>query len=229
MTLAIFDLDNTLIAGDSDYLWGQYLVSAGAVDPERFTREHDRFYQEYLDGSLDIQEFLRFQLAPLAENDPERLEEWRQDFIESRIKPILLPRAVELVEEHRTMGRTLLIVTATNRFITEPIARLFGIAHLIATEPEVRDGRYTGQVSGVPSYAEGKVERLNEWIANHGETLAGSWFYSDSHNDLPLLERVEHPIAVDPDPVLDREAENRAWPVISLRKDPPGTAGTADS
>ena len=217
MSLAIFDLDNTLIGGDSDYLWGQYLSEIGAVDSERYRREHDRFYDEYLRGVLDIYEFLRFQLEPLKHNSQETLHRWRRRFVEEKIRPLLLPKAVDLLDRHRRAGDTLLIITATNRFITEPIAEALGVEHLIATEPEFTNGRYTGEVTGLPSYAAGKVERLRAWMAEFGAGLEDSWFYSDSHNDLPLLEIVTHPVAVDPDQVLRKESLKRNWPVISLR------------
>ncbi len=218
MPLALFDLDNTLLAGDSDYLWGQFLVERGIVDGEFYEKENQRFYDQYLEGSLNIMEFLAFQLQPLATHPRTRLEAWRTEFLQQKIEPILLPAARELVEEHRHRGDTPVIITATNRFITEPIARRYGVEHLIATEPEMIDGEYTGGVSGTPCFREGKVERLQDWLQTHGETLAGSSFYSDSHNDLPLLERVERPVAVDPDERLRQEARRRGWPVTSLRK-----------
>ncbi|HHO68584.1 MAG TPA: HAD family hydrolase [Gammaproteobacteria bacterium] len=217
MPLALFDLDNTLLAGDSDYLWGQFLVERGIVDGEFYEKENQRFYEQYLEGSLNIMEFLAFQLQPLAAHPHTRLEAWRAEFLQQKIEPILLPAARELVAEHRRRGDTPVIITATNRFITEPIARRYGVEHLIATEPEMIDGEYTGGVSGTPCFREGKVERLQEWLQAHGETLAGSSFYSDSHNDLPLLERVERPVAVDPDERLRQEARRRGWPVTSLR------------
>ncbi len=217
MPLAIFDLDHTLIGGDSDHLWGQYLCTLGAVDPEVFSREHDRYYADYLAGRLDIDAFLRFQLAPLARHPRETLERWRGRFLEEHIRPILLPKADELIAGHRARGDHPLIITATNRFITEPIAGLLGIDDLIATEPEEVDGAFTGRVAGVPSFAEGKVHRLQAWLEEHAMDLAGSWFYSDSRNDLPLLERVDHPVAVDPDPALEAAARERGWPVMSLR------------
>ncbi len=217
MSLAIFDLDNTLIGGDSDYLWGQYLSEIGAVDGESYRREHDRFYQEYLAGDLDIYEFLRFQLAPLTQNSAETLHKWRRHFLQEKIRPLLLPKAFELLDRHRQAGDTLLIITATNRFITEPIATELGVDHLIATDPEFKGGRFTGEVAGLPSYAAGKVERLKTWLVENGAALEDSWFYSDSHNDLPLLETVTHPVAVDPDEVLRQKSLERNWPVISLR------------
>ncbi len=215
--LAIFDLDNTLIGGDSDVQWGEFLAEHGHVEGEAYRREHDRYYQEYLEGSLDIHDFLRFQLRILTTQPPEVLQRWREQFVEERIRPLLLPKAMELIERHRRQGDELLVITATNRFITEPIVELLGISQLIASEPEMVDGRYTGEVAGVPSYAQGKVIRLRQWLREHGGSLKGSWFYSDSHNDLPLLELVAHPVAVDPDELLAREATRRGWPIISLR------------
>lgn len=217
MPLAIFDLDNTLLAGDSDYLWGIYLAENGVVDRAAYERENARFYAEYKAGRLDIYEFLAFALRPLADNEPYALERWRTDFISRVIEPIITPAALALVEDHRRAGHTLMIITATNAFVTQPIAERLGIAHLIATEPERIDGRYTGRVTGVPSFREGKVTRLRQWLAGSGESLSGSHFYSDSHNDLPLLELVDHPVAVDPDDELRGIAAQRSWPVISLR------------
>ncbi len=217
MSLAIFDLDNTLIGGDSDYLWGQYLGEIGAVDGEHYRREHDRFYQEYLDGVLDIHEFLRFQLEPLAKHSLDTLRRWRRQFLEEKVQPILLPKAAELLDRHKQAGDTLLVITATNRFITEPIVGALGVEHLIATEPEFKNGSYTGEVTGLPSYAAGKVNRLQAWLEKHGVGLEDSWFYSDSHNDLPLLEVVTHPVAVDPDQILREKSLERNWPIISLR------------
>ena len=217
MTLAIFDLDNTLIAGDSDYLWGQYLVDQGIVNRDKYEAANARFYEDYKHGQLDIREFLNFALQPLAQHDPEQLYAWRSDFVREKIEPILLPAAHRLIEEHRSLGDTLMIITATNRFVTEPIARLYGIEHLIATTPEFREGRYTGLYEGIPCFQEGKVTRLIEWLDQHEKSLEGSWFYSDSHNDLPLLSRVRHPVAVDPDDILRQHADQEGWPVLSLR------------
>ncbi len=217
MTLAIFDLDNTLLRGDSDHAWGEYLVEQKAVDSTQFKRDNDRYYQAYLDGTLDIFEFLeQHQLKPLARFDRAILERWRTDFLRTKILPLIVPAARALVDSHRTKGHTLMIITATNSFITAPIASEFGIRHLIATEPEEVDGRFTGKVHGVPSYREGKVTRLRGWLAEHHEDLVDSWFYSDSHNDLPLLELVDHPVAVSPDAVLASHARVRGWPVVDL-------------
>jgi HAD superfamily hydrolase (TIGR01490 family) len=217
VTLAIFDLDNTLIAGDSDYLWGQYLVDQGIVNRDEYETANARFYEDYKQGQLDIREFLNFALQPLAQHDPEQLFAWRSEFVRTKIEPILLPAARRLIEEHRSIGDTLMIITATNRFVTEPIAGLYGIEHLIATTPEFKDGRYTGQYEGIPCFQEGKVTRLDEWLNQHERSLEGSWFYSDSHNDLPLLGRVRHPVAVDPDDILRQHATQEGWPVLSLR------------
>ncbi len=217
MALAIFDLDNTLIAGDSDHLWGEFLVARGLVDGTAYAAENDRFYRDYREGSLDIDAFLRFALSPLREHPRPLLESLREVFVAQVIEPLMLPAARALVADHRAAGDTLLIITATNAFVTSPIAARFGIPHLIATEPECIDGRYTGAVAGIPAFREGKVRRLEEWLAARGETLAGSHFYSDSHNDLPLLGLVAHPAAVDPDPQLRAIAQERGWPVLSLR------------
>jgi HAD superfamily hydrolase (TIGR01490 family) len=217
MPLAIFDLDNTLLAGDSDYLWGVFLAERGIVDPGHYERENERFYREYKEGRLDIYEFLRFSLAPLARHSPGDLAAWREAFLREKIEPIILPKAIALVQRHRDAGDDLLIITATNSFVTGPIAARLGIPHLIATEPALRDGRYTGEVDGVPSFREGKVLRLEQWLDAHGASLAGSSFYSDSHNDVPLLDRVDHPVAVDPDPALASLAAARGWRILSLR------------
>lgn len=217
MALALFDLDNTLLDGDSDYLWGRFLVEHEIVDGEFYESENQRFYDQYLDGSLDIHEFLRFQLKPLGIHPRARLEHWREKYLTEKIDPILLSKARDLLDEHRARGDELLIITATNRFITEPIALRYGVAELLATEPEIVDGEYTGGVSGTPCFQAGKVERLNAWLEQNQRDLRGSWFYSDSHNDLPLLERVDHPVAVDPDTKLKSHAHQRGWPIISLR------------
>ncbi|MEK6770497.1 MAG: HAD family hydrolase [Pseudomonadota bacterium] len=216
MTLAIFDLDHTLLAGDSDHAWGQFLIDREVVDAESYRRANERYYAQYRAGTLDIFEFLEFALKPLARHERDQLDAWHREFVATRIRPMITPAARALVEQHRRQGHTLMIVTATNRFVTAPIAREFGIDHLLATEPEEVDGRFTGRVAGTPCYREGKVARLRQWLEHSRETLAGSWFYSDSHNDLPLLELVDHPVAVNPDEVLRREAAARRWPVLAL-------------
>jgi HAD superfamily hydrolase (TIGR01490 family) len=219
MPLAIFDLDNTLLAGDSDYLWGRHLVDLGVVDGDSYEAANQRFYDDYRAGRLDIDAFLRFSLRPLAENHPDDLRRWREAFVERHIAPIMLPAAYALVERHRSAGDTLMIITATNAFVTAPIAERFGIEHLIATEPAREGGRYTGAVAGTPAFREGKVARLKQWLEAHDADLAGSHFYSDSINDLPLLEQVDHPVVVDPDPGLAAVARSRGWPLLSLRDD----------
>jgi HAD superfamily hydrolase (TIGR01490 family) len=217
MALALFDLDNTLLDGDSDYLWGCFLVEHGIVDGEHYETENRRFYDQYLDGSLDIHEFLRFQLAPLKDHSSARLKAWRENYLQEKIDPILLPKARQLLDKHRQAGDELLIITATNSFITAPIAERYGVSHLLATEPETSDGEYTGNVDGTPCFQAGKVERLRDWLQANDQQLDGSWFYSDSHNDLPLLDAVENPVAVDPDDKLKTHAQANGWPIISLR------------
>lgn len=217
MTLAIFDLDNTLLAGDSDHAWGEFLVEESIVDAEEYRKANDRFYQEYLDGELDIMHYLSFALQPLARHDMKQLLTWREAFVAKKIQPMMLAGAAELLDSHRKQGHTLLIITATNRFVTEPVAALLGIEHLIATEPELVNGRYTGEVAGIPSFQDGKVTRLNDWLESTGESLEGAWFYSDSHNDAPLLRKVANPVAVDPDPTLESIAKENGWKIMSLR------------
>ena len=216
MSLAIFDLDNTLLAGDSDYLWGKFLAEQGEVDADSYERTNQKFYDEYKAGELDIFEFLAFSLEPLTRISSEHLIQLHNQYMKEVIEPLIQPAAIELVEQHRQQGDTLLIITATNRFITAPIARAFGIDELLATEPEMIDDRYTGKVAGIPCYQEGKVIRLIEWLSNKELDLANSWFYSDSHNDLPLLNRVTHPVAVNPDETLRQEAETQGWKILDL-------------
>ncbi len=217
MTLAIFDLDNTLISDDSDYLWGQFLVDQKIVDKNEYEEANAKFYEDYQQGELDIVEFLNFSLAPLAKHDVEQLYQWRSQFIDEVIKPIQLKPAIRLVNKHRFRGDTVMVITATNRFVTEPIVKLFGIDHLLATTPELLDGRYTGNFEGIPCFQEGKVTLLEAWLKNSSETLENSSFYSDSYNDLSLLSLVDNPVAVDPDEKLKKHAEDKGWPVMSLR------------
>lgn len=217
MKLALFDLDNTLLGGDSDLLWGEFLCEQGLVDERSYRQQHEEYYAEYLAGSLDISRFLEFQLRPLAGVPLPVLHERRAHYLRDKIMPVMLDQARQLVESHRGQGHLLAIITATNRFLTEPIAALFGIQHLIASEAEIRDGRYTGKTFDVPAYAAGKVTRLQAWLRARETQPEAIWFYSDSHNDLPLLRMVDHPVAVDPDQVLRAEAESKGWPVISLR------------
>ncbi|WP_111498232.1 histidinol-phosphatase [Marinobacter bohaiensis] len=217
MTLAIFDLDNTLIRGDSDHAWGDFLVNEGVVDATVYEKANDQFYQDYLNGDLDIRRYLEFSLEPLTRHDLDTLDTLRQRFVETRVRPMLLDAAFDLLEKHRRQGHFLLIITATNRFVTQPIADLLGVDDLIATEPEMVNGVYTGGVAGVPSFQDGKVTRLAEWLDAQGRSAGDAWFYSDSHNDVPLLEQVAHPVAVDPDPKLGALAKDRDWPIITLR------------
>jgi HAD superfamily hydrolase (TIGR01490 family) len=217
LTLAIFDLDNTLIGGDSDYLWGRFLCERGLVDGDEFAARNEQFYADYRAGDLDITAYLRFALGPLRGHPRAQLDAWHREFMASKIAPIMLPKARELIDSHRQCGHELLIITATNHFITRPIATALGVEELLASEAEMVDGLYTGEPAGTPAYHEGKVIRLRSWLAQHGATLAGAWFYSDSHNDLPLLELVDNPVAVDPDEILARRAARAGWPVITLR------------
>jgi HAD superfamily hydrolase (TIGR01490 family) len=217
MALTLFDLDNTLLGGDSDYLWGCFLAEQGIVDGVAYERENAQFYRDYHAGNLDINAFLRFSLRPLRDVPRQQLEALREHFINERIVPLMLPAAQKLIASQRVAGATLVIITATNSFVTAPIAARFGVTHLIATEPEEINGQYTGAVAGVPAFREGKVIRLEHWLKAHGGDFNGSTFYSDSHNDLPLLERVAFPVAVDPDPQLRAIAAARGWSIISLR------------
>lgn len=217
MALAIFDLDNTLLGGDSDYLWAEFLVEHKIVDGDAYQQQNQHFYDQYLAGTMDIFEFLTFQLKPLADNSMVNLLAWREQYLKEKIEPIILDAGRKLIAHHQSKNDTTLIITATNSFITAPIAKKLGINHLIATEPEMLDGRYTGKVAGTPSYQYGKVERLESWLFERQQSLGGSYFYSDSHNDIPLLELVDHPFAVDPDPKLRTVADQQGWKIISLR------------
>ncbi len=217
MALALFDLDETLISGDSDYEWGAHLVEIGKVDAEYYANENERFYKEYLAGTLDVQAFLKFALQPLANHPFNELCEWREEYINQRIKPIIKPKAIELINKHRDAGDHLVIVTATNSFITKPTKEIFGMDDLIATEPEMKNGQFTGNVHGTPSFGPGKVTRLKEWLINSSHSLDGSYFYSDSRNDIPLLELVSHPITVDADEKLSEHASQNSWQQISLK------------
>ncbi|TSA51139.1 MAG: HAD-IB family hydrolase [Nitrosomonadales bacterium] len=220
MRLAMFDLDNTLLAGDSDFEWAQFLIEVGALDRELHQARNAQFYEDYKAGTMDIHAFLDFQLKPLSTHPRAQIDAWHALFMERKVRPMMLDKARALVRKHQDNGDLALIITATNSFVTAPIAREFGVAHLIATTPEEIDGQFTGRASGVPSFKEGKITRLNQWLEARGEKLSdfeASWFYSDSHNDLPLLKLVDHPVAVDADPQLTQYAEANGWPQISLR------------
>ncbi|HEX2825635.1 MAG TPA: HAD family hydrolase [Burkholderiales bacterium] len=217
MNLALFDLDNTLLAGDSDFEWAQFLIEQGVLDREVYEARNQHFYDQYKAGTLDIREFLDFQLKPLSRHGRDVLDAWHAEFMRSKIMPIIRDSARELVARHQNDTRVL--ITATNSFVTAPIAREFGIEHLIATEPEQRDGQFTGGVADIPCFRDGKVQRLEAWLAAQGRSLGSferSWFYSDSLNDLPLLTRVTDPVAVDPDDTLRAHASAHGWPVMTL-------------
>ncbi|MDC0089684.1 HAD-IB family hydrolase [Porticoccaceae bacterium] len=217
MALAIFDLDNTLIAGDSDHSWGEFLVSEQLVDAQQFKKTNDQFYADYVAGSLDILAYLEFSLQPLTKMSMTELTELHKRFMQQVIAPMQLAKAQALLQQHRDAGDRLLIITSTNRFIVEPICHSLGVTEILATDAQIVDGRYSGKVEGVPTYKEGKVVRLNAWLKEQGESLKGSWFYSDSINDLPLLLEVDHAVAVDPCPALQAVAEEKHWQIISLR------------
>lgn len=220
MNLVLFDLDNTLLAGDSDYEWGQFLIAKGAVDGAHYEAKNNAFYEDYKAGRLDIYAFLAFALHPLATHSRAQLDAWHAEYMATRIKPMITQAARDLVKRHLDEADLVAVITATNSFVTAPIVKEFGIRHLIATDPEEIDGRFTGEVAGTPCFREGKVTRLEHFLKAHGtrlDCLDSSWFYSDSHNDLPLLEIVQYPIAVDPDPALHARAHEKGWPVISLR------------
>ncbi|BBP05301.1 haloacid dehalogenase [Sulfuriferula plumbiphila] len=220
MKLILFDLDNTLLAGDSDFEWAQFLIERGVLDRELYAARNQAFYEQYRAGTLDIHEFLDFQLKPLSRHPRVQLDAWHTDYMQQKILPLMTPAAQALVGRALADAELVAIITATNSFVTAPIARAFGISHLIATEPEQVDGNYTGRVAGTPSFREGKIVRLHEWLGSLGKALDDfdqSWFYSDSLNDLPLLNLVTHPVAVDPDATLHEHAIQCGWPVISLR------------
>lgn len=217
MALAIFDLDNTLLGTDSDNAWGEFAVARGIVDAETYGALNTRFFNDYLDGKLDVNAYLEFCLEPLSRYSREELERWHALFMEEKIEPFILPRAIELVRRHEQAGDTTLIITATNRFVAGPIGRRYGIDIMLASECEEIDGRYTGKPCDIPCFREGKITRLQRWLEETGHDLKGAYFYSDSRNDLPLLSLVDNPVAVDPDDVLLAHAREHGWPVISLR------------
>jgi HAD superfamily hydrolase (TIGR01490 family) len=218
--LALFDLDNTILAGDSDFQWGQFLIEEGLLDQETHLAKNLQYYEDYKAGKLDILAFLKFQLKPLSEHPRAELDALHARYMERKVRPMMTEKAKALIEKHRAQGDLLAVITATNSFVTKPIAAAYGIEHLIGTTPEEIDGEFTGRVTGLPSYKEGKVTRLQQWLAEQGKTMQdfeAIWFYSDSHNDLPLLLLVDHPVAVDPDPTLEAYALGRGWPIMSLR------------
>ncbi|MFL0800654.1 MAG: HAD-IB family hydrolase [Agarilytica sp.] len=217
MSLAIFDLDNTLIGGDSDHSWGEFLCEKGIVDENSYKQQNDQFYEDYKAGHLDMQAYVAFALTPLKTLTPLQRNSLHEAFMKEKIQALWLPAAKALIDKHRALGHTLLIITATNRFITEPIAKWLNIPHLLATEPEIVDEQFTGNIIGAPCFQEGKVTRLNEWLASNKLNMKESFFYSDSINDLPLLEQVSYPHAVDPDEKLREHAEKLEWPILSLR------------
>ena len=220
MNLALFDLDNTLLSGDSDFEWAQFLISQGVLDREVHEARNIEFFEQYKAGTLDIHAFLDFQLAPLSRHSRDELDTWHKEFVATRIRPLITAAARELVAKHAAAGDLLAIVTATNSFVTGPIAHEFNVPHLIATIPAQENGRFTGQPRGPPSFREGKIVRVDAWLETLGLWLGSfeqSWFYSDSHNDLPLLEKVTHPVAVDADATLAEVATRRGWTQISLR------------
>ena len=219
MKLVLFDLDNTLLAGDSDYEWAQFLIEQGVLERASYERRNEEFFEQYKAGRLDIYAFLDFQLAPLAQYPRAQLDAWHAQFMAEKIRPIMRDAARRLVSRSLQKADLCAIVTATNSFVTAPIAREFGVTHLVATEPEQIDGRFTGKVSGIPCFREGKITRVEQWLAGLGRRwsdFSESCFYSDSHNDLPLLEKVTHPVAVHPDHPLEQQALARGWEVIAL-------------
>ena len=218
--LALFDLDNTLLAGDSDYSWSLFLIGEGLLDAKTHQARNEQFYEDYKNGTLDIYAFLEFQLKPLSQHAKKFLDELHLKYMDKVIRPMMTQKAQALVDKHKAAGDLCLVITATNSFVTKPIATAYGIEHLIGTDPEMVNGEYTGGVAGVPSFKEGKVTRINQWLEARGMQLSDfetSYFYSDSHNDLPLMNLVTHPVAVDADETLSAYAKQQGWPLISLR------------
>ena len=218
MSLAIFDLDNTLIGGDSDYLWGEFLCDEGIIsDRQSFEKKNDYFYQQYELGSLDIYAWAEFSFEILSHYSINELEAFHVKFMAQKIEPILLEKAQDCINSHKENGDTVLVITASNTFVTAPIVKRYGINHLLATEPEIVSGRYTGKVSGIPCFKSGKIENLMPWLERNGESLKDSTFYSDSHNDLPLLELVDNPVAVNADKILAKIAQINGWDILNWR------------
>jgi len=217
MALALFDLDNTLLSDDSDFLWGCFLVEKGLVDKSAYDEANQHFYAEYKKGTLDIFEFLAFSLKPLTQFTMQELSVLHNEFMEKHIKSVMTPKGIAQIQLHRDKGDFIAIITATNSFVTGPIAKAFKVDLLIATEPEIIDDKYTGQVAGTPCFQGGKITRLKQWLESTSHNLDGSTFYSDSHNDISLLEIVSTPIAVDPDDELKTIAQKRGWEIYSFR------------
>ena len=216
MTLAIFDLDKTLLCGDSDYLWGEFMVENRIVDEDVYRNRNLQFYRDYEQGTLDNDVYLEFCLEPLKHHSIEKLHAWRADFVENWIKPILAPGAAGILEHHRSQGHQLMMISATHFFVTDPIAAMLNIPTVLSTQPEIIDNRYTGRYVGTVTYQQGKVTALQEWLEKTGESIEGAFFYSDSMNDLPLLELVDNPVVVNPEPELQKIAEQRAWKIVDL-------------
>jgi len=220
LNLALFDLDNTLLAGDSDYNWSLFLIREGLLDAKTHHDRNEQFYADYKNGSLDIVEFLKFQLVPLSQHPKKFLDELHLKYMNEVIRPMMTDKAQALVDKHKSAGDLCVVITATNSFVTKPIATAYGIENLIGSDPEMVNGEYTGGVSGIPSFQEGKVTRINQWLGARGKKLNDfekSYFYSDSHNDLSLMKLVTNPVAVNADDVLKAYAELSGWPHISLR------------
>ena len=218
--IALFDLDYTLLGGDATYAWIHFLIDQGVLERGPVAAELDRFYDDYGKGTLDIRAFLHFDFKPLASHPRVQLELWREQYLARIIAPMILPKSLELVASHEARGDLTMIITAANSFVSTPIARMFGVSHLLASVPESRDGEFTGNIEGIPCFHEGKVIMLDAWLASRGQTLADfreSYFYGDSQSDVPLMEKVTHPIAVEPDDALAELARQRNWPIISLR------------
>jgi HAD superfamily hydrolase (TIGR01490 family) len=215
MALAIFDLDKTLIGGDSDFLWGEFLSEIGAVDSKNYQIKNQYFFDQYALGKLDINEYLEFCLEPLSQHSKKTLDNWHQRFMREKIEPILLPKAQAVVNQHKAKGDTLLVITATNLFVTAPIVKRYGIKNLLATNPEIKNGQFTGKVVGEPCFQTGKITHLNRWLQQTGISINGAYFYSDSYNDLPMLELVDNPIVVHADKLLQQTAKQRGWPSLN--------------
>ncbi|HIF47393.1 HAD family phosphatase [Candidatus Thioglobus sp.] len=214
MALAIFDLDKTLIGGDSDFLWGEFLSEIGAVDADTYQIKNQYFFDQYALGKLNINEYLEFCLEPLSLNSRTTLNEWHQRFMQAKIEQILLPKAQAIIDKHKAKGDTILVITATNSFVTGPIVKRYGIDNLLATNPEVKNGKFTGKVEGEPCFQKGKIAHLDRWLEQTGEDMTGAYFYSDSHNDLPMLELVDNPVVVHGDETLQKVAKERGWPSL---------------